>query len=331
MPKPLLEELTYNVVRPLLASGNPAIEDFTRRDLLGEDTGPILALWDLPQVRALLKKQQPDGSFPYTGTKKPVKPDHHYLLVETFRRSRLLVKRYGLTMEDEGMRKAAEYIFSCQTEDGDFRGFIGYQYATYYTGAILALLVRAGLEDDSRVEKGMQWLLSMRQDDGGWTIPILTHDLDGATTYDLTSGHGGPVEPDRTKPFSHNWANMVLEAFAAHPRYRGLAEARRAGELLKSRFFRADVYASYREARYWVRFIHWWPNLLLALDSLARLGFTTADPDIRAGIDWFTKNQREDGLWDLENDGNYRPLKEKEREDRLWLALDICRMLRRYS
>ena len=43
------------------------------------------------------------------------------------------------------------------------------QYACYYTGAILSLLVKAGYEDDPRIEKGFQWLLSMRQKDMGWS------------------------------------------------------------------------------------------------------------------------------------------------------------------
>jgi len=82
--------------------------------------------------------------------------------------------------------KAAEYIFSFQTPEGDIRGFIGNQYATYYTGYILALLIQAGYVDDPRVEKGMQWLLEMRQNDGGWTVPILTHHFDGRTMYIFT-------------------------------------------------------------------------------------------------------------------------------------------------
>jgi len=154
MTTPNLEKPAYSTVRPIIASGSPAIEYFMRRDLLGEDAGPAGDLWDLPAVLTLLKKQQMDGSFPFSGTKKPVKPEHHYSLVETFQRFRLLVKRYGLTVEHEAMRKAADYLFSCQTADGDFRGFIGYQYATYYTGAILELLIKAGLEDDPPRGKG---------------------------------------------------------------------------------------------------------------------------------------------------------------------------------
>jgi len=41
-------------------------------------------------------------------------------------------------------------------------GFIGNQYAPYYT-ARDALLIKAGYADDPRIEKAFQWLLSMRQ------------------------------------------------------------------------------------------------------------------------------------------------------------------------
>lgn len=70
-----------------------------------------------------------------------------------------MVERYRFTRESMHVGKAAEYIFSFQTTEGDIRGFIGNQYATYYTGYILALLIQAGYVDDPRVEKGMQWLL----------------------------------------------------------------------------------------------------------------------------------------------------------------------------
>ena len=35
-------------------------------------------------------------------------------------------------------------------------------------------LVRAGYEHSAQVEDAMRWLLSMRQDDGGWAIPART-------------------------------------------------------------------------------------------------------------------------------------------------------------
>jgi len=36
---------------------------------------------------------------------------------------------------------------------------------------------------DARIEKGFDWLLAMRQDDGGWTIRCSRTQLDRATIY----------------------------------------------------------------------------------------------------------------------------------------------------
>jgi hypothetical protein len=36
-------------------------------------------------------------------------------------------------------------------------------------------------EDDPRLEKGFRWLISMREDDGGWAVPILTCRFDRET------------------------------------------------------------------------------------------------------------------------------------------------------
>ena len=173
----------------------------------------------------------------------------------------------------------------------------------------------------------MQWLISMRQNDGGWTVPILTHKFDRETSYRLTSQNMEPVEPDREKPFSHNWTDMVLRAFAAHPKYSQSNEAFLASELLKSSFFQADFYTSYRSPRYWTRFVHWWPNLLTALESLYLLGFPADDTDIRAGLQWFIDNQEPDGLWKIESDKLVAP---RDWDERLWLAYRICRLFNNY-
>jgi hypothetical protein len=229
-----------------LASENKALQYFTRHDLLGEQIGSPNCLWQLPEAQRILKKQLSDGSWPRTGEKKH--PAINYRLIETWRQFRVLVEQYGFTREHPQAQKAAEFLFSCQTHDGDIRGFLANQYATYYTGAIMALLIQAGYAEDPRIEKGFQWLLAMRQDDHGWTIPILTHKLDRVTQYRLTSEFAEPLEPDRSKPFSHNWTGMVLRAFAVHPNYRNSEAASVAAHLQKSRFFQPDCYTSYHAA-----------------------------------------------------------------------------------
>lgn len=325
-----LAQFKFDPTQPLLDSGNEAIEYFTRRDLLEQQVEPITHIWNLPEVQRITQKQQPDGSWRYTGKRTMTYPSHHYQLVQTWKILRVLVRQYDLTKKHPAARKAARFLFTCQTEQGDIRGMLANQYATYYTGAMLAILVKAGYEDDPRTEKGIKWLLSMRQDDGGWTIPLLTHKFDRKTTLKLTSEHAEPVEPDRTKPFSHNWTDMVLRVFAVHPKYRKSGETRRAAELLKSRFFQPDAYTSYKAARYWTRFEFWWPNLLTALDSLSLLGFSKDDKDIRKALDWFINHQETDGLWKTTYDIGKKEIQSKTNDERrLWVSLGICRIFKR--
>jgi hypothetical protein len=320
-------ELRIDIIPLLLASENQAIVYFTRRDLLNEPVEPVSFVWGLPEPQKILKKQRPDGSWEKAGNKTIIYPPNHSSLVEAFKQFRILVEKYGFPNDYPSISRAADFLFSFQAEEGDIRGFIGNQYATYYTGYVLSLLIKAGYASDPRVEKGMQWLLSMRQDDGGWTIPILTHAYDRETWLKLTSEYMEPLQPDRTKPFSHNWTDMVLRAFAVHPLYRHSKEAKSAGALLKSSFFQPDSYTSYQSSKYWTRFAFWWPNLLTALESLSLLGFPQDDPDIKKGLQWFIENQQKDGLWKLESD---KEIKAKDTEERLWLGLAVCRMLKRY-
>jgi hypothetical protein len=172
----------------------------------------------------------------------------------------------------------------------------------------------------------------MRQADGGWTIPILTRRLDRATLYRVTSRPAPPIEPDRSKPFSHHWTGMVLRAFAAHPKYRKSSEARIAAELLKSRFFQPDSYTSYKAASTWVRFEYpfWWNNLVSALDSLSFMGLSKDDPSIKLALDWLRKRQEKTGLWKASYVAGARE-NSKTRAVRPWITLAICRILRRFS
>jgi hypothetical protein len=323
------KQFKFDPLPPLLSSGNEALLYFVRRDLLREDVGSVHRLWQLPEAQKILRKQLPDGSWPRSGENKH--PAINYRLIETWRQFRFLVEEYEFTREHPQACRAAEFLFSCQTEQGDIRGILANQYATYYTGAIMALLIQAGYADDPRIEKGFQWLLGMRQSDQGWTISILTHKFDRATQYRLTSQYAEPVEPDRSKPFSHNWTGMVLRAFAVHPTYRKSQAAWTAACLLKSRFFLPDSHTSYHAAGYWVRFEYpfWWNNLVAALDSLSLIGLPVDDEQIRQAANWLVNHQEKSGLWRV----NYNEPDEKNtrkvKEMKLWVTLAICRVFKR--
>jgi hypothetical protein len=326
-------QLKHDPLPPLLSSGNEALQYFAKRDLLGERVGPVHRLWHLPEAQRILRKQRADGSWPRPGGEKH--PAINYGLIETWRNFRFLVEQHGFTREHPQARKAAEFIFSCQAEEGDIRGILANQYATYYTGAIMSLLIQAGYGDDPRTEKGFQWLLAMRQNDGGWSIPIITHKFDRATQYRLTSEYAEPVQPDRSKPFSHNWTGMVLRAFAVHPKHRKSKAVQAAARLLASRFFQPDRYTSYRAANYWVRFDYpsWWNNLVAALDSVSLIGLTKDDEQISKALTWLVDHQEEDGLWRVSYARPDALDKDtaKAREKRLWVSLAICRVLKRLA
>jgi hypothetical protein len=321
------KQLKHDPIPALLAAENPAIVYFTQHVLLGEKVEPVHTVWEMPEPQKILKKQQADGSWIRAGKNKDIYPANHYALVETFKHFRILVEEYAFTKHHPALAKAAEFLFTFQTKEGDFRGFIGNQYAPYYTGYLLSLLIMAGYSNDPRIENGLNWLLSMRQIDGGWTIPMLTHKLDKAEQNSITTQYAEALQPDRNQPFSHNWTDMALRALVVHPVYRKFQGVVAAGRLLKSSLFKPDNYGSYHDAAYWTRFTFWWPNLLTALESLRPLRFPTTDPEIKKALDWFAENQQPDGLWKIEQD---KEIKDNQKEEQLWLTLRICRLLKKY-
>ena len=313
-----------NPVPALLAAGDTALAYFVRRDLLGEPLGPASMLWELPEPQRILRKQQADGSWRYPGGNPASTPGSNYALLETFRSLGILVEKFGFDRGHPAIRAAADYLFSCQTAEGDIRGILGNQYMPYYHGAILELLIKTGYAEDARVVRGLEWLLALRQADGGWIVPVQAVPAK-QRTRDLWPGQAIP--PDRARPFSHLATGMVLRAFAAHPAYRRHPDALAAAALLKGRFFLADKYGDRQAPAYWVKFQcpFWWANLLTGLDILARMGFQADDKDIRRGLDWFAANQGPDGLWEH----GYGAGKGAHAL-RLWVALAVGRVFGRF-
>jgi hypothetical protein len=316
-----LSALPNDPLPALLEWDDPALTYFVKRDLLREAVSPVETLWENPEARRLVAKQQADGSWRYPGKSDHPAPDADYSLLETYRWLRILVEMYGFQRSHPSLSRAAEYVFACQTEEGDIRGILGNQYMPYYHGAILELLIKAGYAQDSRTIQGLEWLLAMRQQDSGWVIPAQCVPASLKTSQ---LWQGPAVPPDRSRPHSHLATGMVLRAFAAHPDYRRRPEVITAGERLKERLFQADRYNDRKGLSYWLKFQFpfWWTNLVTALDSLLKVGFSRQDSEIARGITWFIENQSKDGLWET----GYGFGKGAE-EMRRWVGLAICRIL----
>ena len=317
-----MKQLRRDPIGLLLAADDAALRSMARRELLGETT-PEISLAELPAVRRAVARQQPDGRWKYPGGNPDIRSRAAYDQLETYRQLGVLVCKFGLDHQHPAVAAAAGFL-SVVSDRGrglprDLRPpvhaeLLGGHHRAPHPGRI---------RGSAQVEKTMRWLLSMRQDDGGWAIPTRT--LGMSLNVMLTARE--TFEPDRSRPSSHLVTGIVLRALAAHPGYRHSADTRRAAELLKSRFFRRDVYPDRAAPSNWLIFSYpfWWTDLLSALDSLAQIGFRPGDPDIARGVAWFTGNQEPGGLW---NTGRNRP---KGPHSDLWVGLAICRMLNAIS
>ncbi len=319
----LKERLKFSPITPLVLSDNKALTYFMMRDILDEDPGNIESLWELPETISILNKQQEDGSWKYPRAREEIRSQMNYNQLETYRILRVLVEKYGLNNTNNGISKACEFLFSFQTEEGDFRGIYGNEYAPNYSAGIMEMLIKAGYQKDDRVDLGINWLLSMRQNDGGWAIPFRTtkHKIS-----DAICEKEDPIKNDPTKPSSHLITGIVLRAFAAHSHYRKSNEIRKAGAFLKSQFFKKDNYPDHGAPDYWEKLAYpfWWTDIVSSLDSLSKLKFSPEDYNIKIGLDYLIESQRTDGTWKA-----YYGLP-KEDDNDLWITLAICRIFKRF-
>jgi hypothetical protein len=312
-----LKKFRYDPIKPLLASSNEPLIYFTNRDLLDVPVGSIEKLWDLKTPEQILRKQQPNGSWKYPGKTAWYTTDYSQL--ESYRELGFLVQMFGFNKSHPAVHKSSEYFFSKQSDDGDFRGIYARQYSPNYTAAIAELLILAGYEADPRIKRVFDWLLDIRQNDGGWALPLRTqgHNLEVILQPNT-------VEPDRAKPFSHLITGIVLRAFAAHPDYARSPEAKSAGYLLASRFFQKDVYTDLKSKNAWQTFSYpfWNTDLISSLHVLTKLGVSRSDPNIQKAIDWLLHKQTPEGLLDIhKNHDRYH-------DQQLWLTLAFCRSLK---
>ncbi|OQX55176.1 MAG: hypothetical protein B5M54_03225 [Candidatus Aminicenantes bacterium 4484_214] len=248
-------------------------------------------------------------------------------IIETLR-NLLWLYLYGCTYEDQGVKKAIEFLFSTQTEEGDFRGAYLNEYATTYHCLILEVLELYGLDRDQRTQKGFQWLMQNRQNDGGWAIPYRTVGKEELKNR-YSNPHSKnlpPLSPDKTKPSSHLVTGMALRALSISPTWKSKSETLEAARWLTTRFFQEDYYEDRREASYWeeISYPYWATNILSSLDTLARLGFLPEEAPIRIAIEWLAKQQNKHGYW-------LSAVKKAGIQDHLWATFAVLKVLKMFK
>ena len=303
-------------IKTLLNTGNEALLAFTKRKLLEKEVD-IEELWTLPRVTKILKNQQSDGSWIYPNKKATLRSPTNYNQYQIYKTVAELVEFYGLSKKHEAIRKAADYLFSFQTEEGEFRGMYGNQYSPNYSASITEFLIKAGY-DGVKIEKSLNWLLSMRQDDGGWAIPLRTRNRELEALKEKKT-----VEPDKTRPFSHLVTGIVLRPFSLLASYR--MKVKHAGLLLANRVFTRDRYSDRIGAEYWTKFTfpYHWTDILSTVDTLTLLGIDD-HPKIKEIINWFEDYRQENGIYEVNVMAGA-----KYKEIKYWITLQYSYVLKR--
>jgi len=314
--------LCFDALSPLINSGNKAIASFACRDLKGRSL-QVQDLWQEKEAQSIIKKQLPDGSWKYPNPPGN-EAEENFNQYQTFKNLGILIEKYGFDKTCPAIQNTAEYLFSVQTDEGDFRGIYDKQYTPNYTAAIAELLIKAGYSGDRRIKRVFNWLLATRQLDGGWALPFRTQGYN----IDVTYSHPTTIQPDFSKPFSHMVTGVVLRAFAAHPKNRNAPEAGQAGRLLLGSLFNKDSYPDRGTCKYWLQFVFpfCYTDMISALDSLSLLVFSEKEPQIEKALNWFVDQQQPSGLWDFKITAG----RDKDTLQ-LWLALAVCRIFKRFA
>ncbi len=312
----------------LLARGNLPILYWLKKDILEVPIDrEFKNLQKFASRIRILKNQKPNGGWCKRKYEGHPRWEKSYYIVDTLK-NMFKLHNFGCTLKDEGIKQAIKFVLSTQSRAGDFRGAYLNEYAPTYHALSLEILCLLGHDKDEKIQKGFRWITNNRQNDGGWVIPYRTIDqaqLKNRYNYEAQLKLE-PIKPDKSRPFSHLVTGMVLRALAASPTWSKSKEARKAGELLLKRFFKADKYNDRWLPSFWEELTYpfWATDILCSLDSLSKIGFPVENENLQKGLNWMLKKQNKQGYWEAGN-------QKSSIEDDLWVTFAVLRVLKRFG
>jgi hypothetical protein len=314
----------------LLADPSPCLRLMVLRELLEreEDDSEVRELCSLrehdPLVADLVQTQLSDGSW---------NADNLIWRGGPLRVTALALMRLGYLgfgAEHPAVRRAAEYLFAYQRDDGawpmprdpeeggDVVGTLaseGYSMVPLQTAIPLRALAGCGYATDPRAERAYDWLLAQRLPDGAWPTGI------ASGNYGYVAGYRR-LAHSRWGCRSNTTGSLIC--LSLHPVKRTSSAARRALELLLGRETRERQSLGYEVARligvepmrgfltFFARF-----DLALVLDLCWRVGASLQDLRVAELISCVEAMQGSCGLWE------YSPRPQASR----WLTYDLLRSL----
>lgn len=264
-----------------------------------------------PPVAELLATQNRDG---YWGKR-------NYYLPRTSRGTFWVLSvlgDLGLTVEEEPVRRACDFMFTHQRENGAFcrrqrvsgQGMVWQKHTEPCTHArIVRFLIQLGYTHDPRVRKAIDWLLSNQRDDGMWLCR--SEGRRGCLRATIDVLRLAVLDPETAIHPGITQAATVVCDLLMEPRM--------------SRYHVGDAWGTWECLKY----PYFGFSVISALDALARLGYTPEEPKIAAALEYLLSRQLPDGTWPMDESWSRSPIEfGQPNEPNKWLTLDAMRVVK---
>ena len=343
-----IDRVVQESARKLLQVSVPPVKYWLLVDTLGKDERDTLVQRTIAECKMyplrlkLLRTLREDGTWPISKVRKTAEdagpgPPVGWTYTTMLRNLQLLDDCY--TERSEGLVSLAlERILSWQNKDGYILGPKHDIFPLpHCNGYALRNFFILEMEDDPRVKKLADWLLSIQRHDGGWVIPY-QEDVKYLPEYKhmkmqnfLELVRKGATPASDPKGFkdvpSCIWTTMmVIRGLARSEEYSRRREVLRGADFFLDRFFERNPHSAYcHSERNWthLRYPPYPGNGLIALYLLAVLGHGPGDERMERPIRWLLNARHQDGFW-WQSD---RPHAQKDQ----WITGMAIETLSRYS
>jgi len=291
----------------LLTDPSPCLRYLVLTQLLhlSEDEEEVQELSEMreldPLVKNLFTLQKPNGAWDSFDTIRLTTSDN--LQITSIALQRL--GYFGYDSSHPVVKKAAEFLFSKQQQDGSWPmpskknlidEEIGYQMMPLQTAIPLLGLVMCGYSIDKRAERAFEWLIEQRLEDGAWPVGISAGNYGGIAGYRRLAHSRWGCRSNTT---------LVLSCLAYHPKRSQSDEAKRALDLILGTTSKLRTSLGFTIARliglekafgritFMAKF-----DIAHILNLCWRVGASKDDDRISDFIEFIKSEQGEFGLWD---------------------------------
>ncbi len=319
----------------LLESDNPSVRYFTLTEILGnpqDDAEVVSAKKEIMLagvVPKILSKQSREGCWDA--------PDKYYTAKYKGTSWQLLIlAELGADGKDERIQKACEFLLGA-SQDLESGGFSLWHSVTMgggrhsgvipcLTGNMVYSLIKLGLLEDKRVQRGIDWIVRyQRFDDGDSRAPnVWPYEKLVSGCFGKHSCHMGVVK-----------SLKALAEIPANKQSKAVKDtiAQGAEYMLKHHIHKRSHSLSKVSKPGWLRFgfpLMYQDDVLEVLGILTKLGYK--DARMQEAVDLVVSKQDSLGRWNLEStfNGRFQTNIEQKGDHSKWVTLNALTVLKRF-